>query len=116
MTVAILKRSRIADGVGDIDRGGAGLDGCGDDIAEEVELGPRGVFGTELDIGTVSSWRLTLSTAFSMIWVLRHSQLVLAVDGGSGQKDMDSRLLCELDRLPGAIDVAIVAPSQATDR
>ena len=47
---------------------------------------------------------------------LGHPQLVLAVDGRGGQEDVDARLLGVLDRLPGAVDVAVVAPGQAADR
>ena len=38
------------------------------------------------------------------------------MDGGRGQEDVNSGLLCKLDRLPGAVDVAFIAPCQAADR
>ena len=47
----------VADGVGDVDRGRAGLDGGLDDLAEEVDLGARGVLGAELDVAAVPPWR-----------------------------------------------------------
>ena len=45
----------VADGVGDVDRGGAGLDGLLDDLGEEIELGAGGVFGRELDVVAVAA-------------------------------------------------------------
>ena len=44
----------VADRVGDVDRGGAGVDGRLDHLAEEVGLGAGGVFGRELDVGAVA--------------------------------------------------------------
>ena len=40
----------VADGVGDVDGGGSGLDGDGDHLDEEVGVGAGGVFGGELDV------------------------------------------------------------------
>ena len=54
MTSAVLVGHGVADGVGDVDGGGAGLDGRFDDLAEEVELGAGGVFGRELDVVAVA--------------------------------------------------------------
>ena len=50
MTLAVVQRRGVADGVGDVDRRGAGGDGRFDDAAEEVGLGAGGVFGRELDV------------------------------------------------------------------
>ena len=41
---------RVADGVGDVERGRAGLDGLLDDLGEEIEFGAGGVLGRELDV------------------------------------------------------------------
>ena len=40
----------VADGVWDVDGGGAGLDGDGDHLEEEVGVGAGAVFGGELDV------------------------------------------------------------------
>jgi hypothetical protein len=40
----------VADGVGDVDGGGSGLDRDGDDLDEEVGVGAGGVLGGELDV------------------------------------------------------------------
>ena len=54
ITRGVLGGRGVADGVGDVDRGRAGLDGGLDDLAEEVDLGPGGVLGAELDVGAVA--------------------------------------------------------------
>ena len=46
-----LGRDRVADGVGDVDRRRAGLDDGLVDLEQEVDVGPRGVLGAELDLG-----------------------------------------------------------------
>ena len=51
---AELGRDRVADGVGDVDRRGAGLDDRLVDLEQEVELGARGVLGGELDLGVAA--------------------------------------------------------------
>ena len=53
----VLARHRVADRVGDVDRGGAGLDGPLDDLGQEVQLGAGGVLGRELDVLDSNSWR-----------------------------------------------------------
>ena len=47
---AELGRDRVADGVGDVDRGGAGLHDGLVDVEQEGVLGARGVLGGELDL------------------------------------------------------------------
>ncbi len=92
------------------------VDGRLHDFAQKVELGPRGVLRAELDVRTVA---LGPSHAFDGLvddLGLAHPQLVFAMDGGSGEEDVNSGFLCELDRLPGAVDIAFVAPRQAADR
>ena len=38
------------------------------------------------------------------------------MDGRSGKENVNSRFLGELNRLPGAVDIALVATRQAADR
>ena len=44
----------VADRVGDVDRGGAGVDGLFDHLGQEIELGAGGVLGRELDVVAVA--------------------------------------------------------------
>ena len=48
---------RIADGVGDVDRGGAGLDRGLDAAAQEVGIGARAVLGRPFDVVGVAGAR-----------------------------------------------------------
>ena len=112
----VLRGHGVADGVGDVDRRRAGLDRRLDDLAEEVELGAGGVLGGELDVVAVALGPAARSsTARSMIFVAGHLELELAVDRAGGQEDVDPRRLGVLERLPGAVDVALVAAGQAAD-
>src|SRR5207249_909270 len=43
----------VADGVREIDCGGAGFDSGVDDFFQEIQLGAAGVFGGEFDVGGV---------------------------------------------------------------
>ena len=51
---AELARDGVADGVGDVDRGRAGLDDRLVDLEQEVVVGARGVLGAELDLGVAA--------------------------------------------------------------
>ena len=51
---AELGRDRVADGVRDVDRGGAGLDDGLVDLEQVVDVGARGVLGGELDLGVAA--------------------------------------------------------------
>src|SRR5262249_22753951 len=46
----VLAGDGVADRVGDVDGGGAGLDGLLDHLGQEVQLGASGVLGRELDV------------------------------------------------------------------
>ena len=53
----VVLRDAVADGVGQVEGGGAGLDGDLADFDEEVAVGAGGVFGGELDVVAVAAWR-----------------------------------------------------------
>ena len=46
----VLVGSGVADGIGNIERGGAGVDHGLEDLAEEAGVGAGGVLGRELDV------------------------------------------------------------------
>ena len=50
----VLVRNAEADGVGDVERCRAVVDGELQDVAHEVDVGPAGVLGRELDVGQVA--------------------------------------------------------------
>ena len=93
MAAAYWLGHRVADGVGDVDRGGAGFDGLFDDLGEEIEFGAGGVFGRELDVVAHSPWRAgRLRRPGWTISSLAILQLELAMDGAGGEEDVDARL------------------------
>ena len=76
-------RDRVPDGVGDVDRGGAGVDDGLVDPQQELRVGPRGVLGAELHLG-IGSERLSriahpLHGALQRLLAV-DAQLVLEVD------------------------------------
>ena len=54
ITLPHVRRRGVADGVGNVDRRGAGVDGRFDHLAEKIGLGAGGVFGRELDVVAVA--------------------------------------------------------------
>src|SRR5207248_8998833 len=111
----VLVRHRVADGVGDVDRGGPRLDGLLDDLGEEVELGARGVLRRELDVGAVGARPADALDGPAEDLVLGHVQLELAVYGAGGEEDVDARARGLGQGGPGAVDVGVVAARQAAD-
>ncbi len=113
--VAHVGRRRITDGVGDVHRGGPGFDRRLDHLAEEVDLGARGVLGRELDVRAIPFGPLDALHGGGDDVLLGHFELVLAVDGAGGEEDVNPRLFGILDGLPGAVDVFVTAAGQAAD-
>ena len=106
-------RLGIAHGVGQVDGGGAGLDGGLHHAAEEVTFGTGGVLGGELHVVGVPG-----AAAHPGFDHLQHhfgvlAQLVLHVQGRSGKEGMDAGILGVLHGLPAAVDVAVHAAAQA---
>ncbi len=113
--LAVLLRHGVADGVGDVERGRAGLDGHGQHLVEEAGIAAAGVLGAELDVGAQSAG-IAHHLAHPLHHLLRrHLELVLHVDGRSGQEGVDARAVGALDRLPGGVDVVVVGAGQAGD-
>ena len=111
----VLARHGVADGVGDVDRRGAGFDDALDDLGEEVELGAGGVFRRELDVVADGLGALDALDGPADDLVLGHLELELAMDGAGGQEDVDARPRRIAERCPGAVDVVGVAAGQAAD-
>ena len=105
----------VADGVGDVDGRGAGVDRRFHDPTEEVELRASGVLRRELDVGAELPCPLHPGDGPSHHFVLGHPQFELAVDRARGEENMDPRPFRTAEGLPGAVDVGIVATGQAAD-
>ncbi len=109
-----LVRRRIADGVRDIQRGGACLGDFAADLVQKVGLGANGVLGRKLDL--VEQLRRIGDAAHADFQhlVARLLQLGGAVDRRGGQKDVDARALGGLQGAGGGVEVAFQAARQGT--
>jgi hypothetical protein len=108
-------RHRIADGVGNIDGGRAGLDRCFDATAEEVVLGARAVLARPLDIVGVAA-RARHRGDHHLVDLLRlELQLPLHVHRRGGEEGVDARLPRRLDGFAGAVDVVEAGAREAAD-
>ena len=86
----------IADGIGDVHGGGAGIDHGLVDLEQEVMLGAAGVLGAELDlcVGTQALARVADPLDRGLQGLLsRHLQLVLEMDVAGGDEEVQVRLL-----------------------
>ena len=81
----------VADRVGDVDGGGAGVDGAFDDLGQEVEFGAR-----RRPRARIRRRRNSSSAPCDAVdgpaddFVLGHHELELAMDGAGGQEDVDA--------------------------
>ncbi len=111
----VLLRRRVADGVRDVERGGARFDGGGADLDEKVRVRPARVLAAELDVAAVG-----LGVSHHLPGPVddispAHLELVIEVEIGGGDKGVDPRLRRRLDRFPDLVDVAWMGAGQAGD-
>jgi hypothetical protein len=110
-----LARHGEADRVGDVEGAGTTVDGGLEDVAHEVEVGPGGVLGAELDVVGVLPGTRHRRDGLGPHLLGAHAQLVLHVGGAGGDEHVDAAPLGRLDRLPAAVDVLVGGPGQAAD-
>ena len=118
-SVAELGRDGVADGVGDVDRGRAGLDDRLVDLEQVVEVGARGVLGAELDLGVAAELLAAVADpadGLGQRGLAIDPELVLEVDVARRDEDVEVRPLGDLDRLDGALRVAVLAARERRDR
>ena len=82
----------VADGVGDVQRGGAVVDRELAHLAHEVEVGAAAVLGRELDVVAVALGPGDAAGGLGLHLVLGHPQLLLHVDRRRRDEDVDARL------------------------
>jgi hypothetical protein len=109
----IFLRDRVTDGIRNVDRGGAGLDGGLDAAAEKVMLGAGAVLAAPLDIvGEVAG--AGDRRYHHLVHGLRlQLQLPLHVDRRGRQEGVDAPALGRLDCFAGAIDVLLAGAREA---
>ena len=88
------------------------LDRRREDLDEVVGIAPRGVLGGELDVVEVSLGAADRPHRSVEHLRAAHHQLVLQVDVGGGDEDVDARSLGVLDRADGTVDVLLARASE----
>ena len=112
---AELSGERVADRVGDVDGGGAGLHGCPHHVQQEPQLGPRRVLGGELHILGVCAGPANAGHGGGQDVGLRHPEHGVHVDVAGGDEHVQPRRRGRADRLPRRIDVAVVRAAERRD-
>ncbi len=106
----------VADGVGDIQRGGAGFDHCFQHLAEIAHVGAGSVLRRELNLIAQGSRVADGLHCLTQRLLARNLQLELQMDIGRGQEDMDARPPGVAERFPSTINVLAGGARQPRDR
>src|SRR5258708_38778195 len=86
----ILLGGGVADGVGDVDGGGAGLDGDGDHLEEELGVGAGAVLGGELYVFGEGAGEADRLGGLVEGLVAGDAELALEMEVGGGEDDVDT--------------------------
>ena len=105
----------VADGVGDVDGGGAGLDGDCDHLDEEVGVGAGGVFGGELDVVGEGAGEADGLGGLVERLVAGDLELGFEMEVGGGEEDVDAVAGGGLDGAGGGFDVLALAAGERGD-
>ncbi len=105
----------VADGVGQVDGGGAGLDDRFDDAAEEIEVAARGVLGRELHVEGVMPGETDGVDRGLEALLAGDAQLRLQVQIGGGDERVHAALRRRLERPDGLLEVGRVTARQTGD-
>src|SRR5687767_7732538 len=98
-------RQGVADGIRQIDRSCARVDGRFRNRAQELEIAARCIFSRELDVVAIGARVCDRRRDLLEALLPRDAQLVLEMDVGGRQEDVDARAGRVLQGAPGAIDV-----------
>jgi len=101
----VLLGNAVADGVGDVQRGGAGIDGDPQHVAHEVEVRPGRVLWRELHVLGVPAGVGDSGGGLGLHLVGRHLQLVLHVRLAGRDEHVDPAAFGMLHGLPAPVDV-----------
>ncbi len=105
----------VADGVGDVDRGGTGLDGNADDLDEEVGIGAGGVFGGEFDVVGESAGEADGFGGLVERLGAGDLELGFEMQVGGGEEGVDAGLFGRLDGAGGSFDVLTLTAGKRGD-
>jgi hypothetical protein len=114
-----LRRDRVSDRVRDVDRRRAGLDDGLVDLEQELRIRARRVLGAELDLDIAPELLAAIGDPADRLSECRLAidpELVLEVDVAGRDEHVEMRPLGDLDRLDGALRVAVAAARERGDR
>ena len=111
----IFLRHRVADGVGDVDGGGAGVDGGLHAAAEEIVLGAGAVLGRPFHVVGVAARAGHLRDHHLVDLVRLLLQLVFHVHRRGGDEGVDALAFGRLDRFGAAVDVLEAGAREPAD-
>jgi hypothetical protein len=104
-----------ADGVGDVDGGGPGLDGDGDHLEEELGVGAGAVLGGELYVFAEGAGEADRLGGLIEGLVAGDAELVLEMEVGGGDDEVDAVGGGGLDGAGGGLDVFAFATGERGD-
>ena len=113
--VGVFLRHGVADGVGNIDRGGAGLDHGLDDPAQEIHLAAGAVLGRPFDVVDLVARAGDVGDRGLQHLLRRHVELDPHVQRRGRDHGMDAAALGEFHRFRAAVDVLRMRARQAGD-
>src|SRR5438105_11848778 len=105
----------VADGVGNIERGCAGFHHRSQDLEQKFGIGAGGIFGRKFRVLTQRLGQTDSIARLLQALLARNFQLVLQMNVGGRQKDMNAGMGCALERLPGALDILRAGTSKSRD-
>ena len=108
--------SRIADGIRNIDRRRPRRDRRLDYLAEKIVLRARRILRREFHVAAIGHRPPDTRHRPLDDFLASHFQFELAVNGARGEEHVDARRFRRFQRLPGAVDVRVVAAGQTAHR
>jgi hypothetical protein len=106
----------VADGVGDVDGLGSGLDHRLDHLRQIGAVAAGRILGAELDVGRVSGRVLHRRHRVLQDPIPALAELVLEVKVAGRDESVDPRILSLADRVPTDVDVLESGPGETGDR
>ena len=113
--VGVFLRHRVADGIGNVDRGGAGLDHGLDDPAEKIHFAAGAVFRRPFDIVDMVAGAGDVGDRELDHLLRRHVQFDAHVQRRGRDHGVDAAASAELHRFGAAVDVLGMRARQAGD-
>jgi hypothetical protein len=110
------RRDNVAHGVGQVHYRRTRVNDLSHDLAEVAHVAPRGVLGRKLDVARVLARMLDSADCVLERLFARFPQLVLQVNVGRSDKNMDSRMRSDLDCIPCGVDVGPSGARKARHR